>query len=50
MSRNKKSGFGSYPLRYLALGLLMHSPDHGYLLDQTLGEVFGMLPGRGQCC
>lgn len=48
MSRRKKSGFGTYPLRYLALGLLMPGPDHGYQLDQTLGEVFGMIWKAGQ--
>ena len=48
MSRGKKSGFGTYPLRYLALGLLMHGPDHGYQLDQTLGDVFGMIWKAGQ--
>jgi PadR family transcriptional regulator AphA len=48
VSRGKKSGFGTYPLRYLALGLLMHGPDHGYQLDQTLGDVFGMIWKAGQ--
>jgi len=48
MNGKKKSGFGSYPLRYLALGLLIHSPDHGYQLDQTLGDVFGMIWKAGQ--
>ncbi|MFL7813943.1 MAG: PadR family transcriptional regulator [Anaerolineales bacterium] len=48
MPRRKKSGFGTYPLRYLALGLLMRGPDHGYQLDQTLGDVFGMIWKAGQ--
>lgn len=48
MARRKKTGFGTYPLRYLALGLLMHGPDHGYQLDQTLSDVFGMIWKAGQ--
>lgn len=48
MNRRKKTGFGVYPLRYLALGLLMHGPDHGYQLDQTLADVFGMIWKAGQ--
>lgn len=48
MSPKKKHGFGTYPLRYLALGLLMKSPSHGYQLDQTLEEDFGMIWKAGQ--
>lgn len=48
MAAAKKTGFGSYSLRYLALGLLMHGPDHGYQLDQTLADVFGMIWKAGQ--
>jgi len=48
MSRAKKTGFGSYPLRYLALGLLMKSPNHGYQLDQDLADKFGMIWKAGQ--
>ena len=48
MSKAKKTGFGSYPLRYLALGLLMKGPNHGYQLDQDLAEKFGMIWKAGQ--
>lgn len=48
MSENKSVGFGSYPLRYLALGLLMKEPGHGYHLDQTLEEDFQMIWKAGQ--
>jgi len=48
VAKRKRTGFGRYPLRYLALGLLMRGPDHGYQLDQTLGEVFGMIWKAGQ--
>ena len=48
MVKRKRTGFGTYPLRYLALGLLMGGPAHGYQLDQTLGEVFGMIWKAGQ--
>ena len=48
MTNRKRAGFGRYPLRYLALGLLMKGPDHGYQLDQTLEEVFGMIWKAGQ--
>lgn len=48
MAKRKRTGFGNYPLRYLALGLLMGGPAHGYQLDQTLGEVFGMIWKAGQ--
>lgn len=48
MAKRKRTGFGTYPLRYLALGLLMGGPAHGYQLDQTLGEVFGMIWKAGQ--
>jgi PadR family transcriptional regulator, regulatory protein AphA len=44
----KKTGFGSYSLRYLALGLLMKGPGHGYQLDQTLEEVFSLIWKAGQ--
>ena len=44
----KKTGFGSYSLRYLALGLLMKGPGHGYQLDQTLDEVFSLIWKAGQ--
>ena len=48
MAKRKRTGFGAYPLRYLALGLLMGGPAHGYQLDQTLGEVFDMIWKAGQ--
>lgn len=48
MSAKQQSGFGTYPLRFLALGLLMKSPTHGYQLDQTLEEDFGMIWKAGQ--
>ncbi len=48
VGNRKRTGFGRYPLRYLALGLLMGGPSHGYQLDQTLGEVFGMIWKAGQ--
>jgi len=48
VTNQKRAGFGRYPLRYLALGLLMRRPDHGYQLDQTLGEMFGMIWKAGQ--
>ncbi|HDD55929.1 MAG TPA: PadR family transcriptional regulator [Chloroflexi bacterium] len=48
MVKRKRTGFGTYPLRYLALGLLMGGSAHGYQLDQTLGEVFGMIWKAGQ--
>jgi len=48
LSKRKRTGFGTYPLRYLALGLLMGGSAHGYQLDQTLGEVFGMIWKAGQ--
>ena len=48
MTRRKRTGFGAYPLRYLALGLLMKGPDHGYQLDQTLADEFGMIWKAGQ--
>lgn len=48
MSAERSTGFGTYPLRYLALGLLMKSPDHGYQLDQTLEEDFQMIWKAGQ--
>ena len=48
MSSKKHTGFGSYPLRYLALGLLMKGPGHGYQLDQTLSGKFGMIWKAGQ--
>ncbi len=48
MSSKKRTGFGSYPLRYLALGLLMKEPGHGYQLDQILSEKFGMIWKAGQ--
>jgi DNA-binding PadR family transcriptional regulator len=48
VAKRKRTGFGTYPLRYLALGLLMGGPAHGYQLDQTLGEVFGMIWKAGQ--
>jgi DNA-binding PadR family transcriptional regulator len=48
MKKKKTTGFGTYSLRYLALGLLMKGPNHGYQLDQTLEEVFGMIWKAGQ--
>jgi len=48
VTKRTKSGFGSYPLRCLVLGLLMKRPSHGYLLDQTLDEVFHMVWKAGQ--
>jgi DNA-binding PadR family transcriptional regulator len=48
MAAKKSPGFGTYPLRYLALGLLMLGPDHGYQLDQKLDEDFGMIWKAGQ--
>jgi len=48
VSSKKRSGFGSYPLRYLALGLLMKGPGHGYQLDQILADKFGMIWKAGQ--
>jgi len=48
VSSKKRTGFGSYPLRYLALGLLMKGPGHGYQLDQTLSDKFGMIWKAGQ--
>lgn len=48
MSAERSTGFGTYPLRYLALGLLMKGPDHGYQLDQTLEEDFQMIWKAGQ--
>jgi DNA-binding PadR family transcriptional regulator len=48
VAKRKRTGFGNYPLRYLALGLLMGGAAHGYQLDQTLGEVFGMIWKAGQ--
>lgn len=48
MSNRKGAGFGTYPLRYLALGLLMKEAAHGYQLDQTLEEDFQMIWKAGQ--
>ena len=48
MSPKKSSGFGSYPIRYLALGLLMRGPSHGYQLDQDLEEDFELIWKAGQ--
>jgi DNA-binding PadR family transcriptional regulator len=48
LSPKKRSGFGSYPIRYLALGLLMRGPGHGYQLDQDLEDDFGMIWKAGQ--
>jgi DNA-binding PadR family transcriptional regulator len=48
LSPKKSSGFGSYPIRYLALGLLMQGPGHGYQLDQDLEDDFGMIWKAGQ--
>jgi len=48
MSAKKSPGFGRYPLRYLALGLLMKGPGHGYQLDQELEDDFGMIWKAGQ--
>lgn len=48
MCAERSTGFGTYPLRYLALGLLMKGPDHGYQLDQTLEEDFQMIWKAGQ--
>lgn len=48
MAAKKSSGFGTYPLRYLALGLLMQGPGHGYQLDQQLEQDFGMIWKAGQ--
>jgi len=48
VSNTKGSGFCSYPLRYLALGLLMREPGYGYQLDQTLDEDFRMIWKAGQ--
>lgn len=48
MAKRKRAGFGTYPTRYLALGLLMGGPAHGYQLDQTLADVFGMIWKAGQ--
>lgn len=48
MDEERSTGFGTYPLRYLALGLLMKGPDHGYQLDQTLDDDFQMIWKAGQ--
>ncbi|MDZ7843963.1 MAG: PadR family transcriptional regulator [Anaerolineales bacterium] len=48
MTNTKTAGFGTYPLRYLALGLLMKEPAHGYQLDQTLEDAFQMIWKAGQ--
>lgn len=48
MAAKKSPGFGTYPLRCLALGLLMQGPGHGYQLDQKLDEDFGMIWKAGQ--
>lgn len=48
MSSKQSPGFGTYPLRYLALGLLMRGPGHGYQLDQDLEDDFGMIWKAGQ--
>ena len=48
MSSKKKVGFMAFPLRYLALGLLMKGPGHGYQLDQILENEFKMIWKAGQ--
>lgn len=48
MIAKKRTGFGSYRIRYLALGLLMDGPGHGYQLDQKLEDDFRMIWRAGQ--
>ncbi|MFO8036575.1 MAG: PadR family transcriptional regulator [Anaerolineales bacterium] len=48
MIDKKRTGFGSYHIRYLALGLLMDEPGHGYHLDQKLEDDFRMIWRAGQ--
>ena len=38
----------AFPLRYLALGLLMKGPGHGYQLDQILENEFQLIWKAGQ--
>ena len=42
------SGFGRYPLKYAALGLLVPGPKHGYGLYQDFIEWFGSIWKAGQ--
>lgn len=42
------SGFGKYPLQFVALGLLMDSPSHGYALYKDFQDMFGSIWKAGQ--
>ncbi len=48
MVDSQHSGFGRYPIRYAALGLLVPGPRHGYGLYQDFEEGFGSIWKAGQ--
>lgn len=48
MGRQKRSGFGAYPLEYVALGLLMNESKHGYALYQDFETHFDLIWKAGQ--
>jgi len=43
MSDHQGEGAGSYPLHYVALGLLLNGPRHGYLLYQDFVRDFHLI-------
>lgn len=48
MSDTRHSGFGKYPLKIAALGLLMAGPKHGYQLHLDFSELFDQIWKAGQ--
>ena len=48
MPNIQHSGFGKYPLKIAALGLLMSGPKHGYQLHQEFTEAFDQIWKAGQ--
>jgi DNA-binding PadR family transcriptional regulator len=48
MVDTQHSGFGKYPLRHVALGLLIPGPKHGYGLYKDFETQFGSIWKAGQ--
>lgn len=48
MPRRRADGFVNYPLKHVALGLLMREPKHGYALYRDFEQQFGAIWKAGQ--
>ena len=48
MAKKKQTGFGAYPIKMAALGMLVDEPKHGYELYQDFVEKFGLIWKAGQ--